>query len=182
MTHAELVERAVRWLRGTAGCPIAFGELVTVACSEQPDAMGFRDCGASTYVIECKASRADFLADRHKGHRRAEEALGLYRYYMCPPGLIKPEEVPERWGLLYAHPAKVELVKGKRPKCWKHEPEFHCQPHRPNEMGVLFSLLCRLRLHLGPAEFDRIAGMTYSDRRVILDQRESSPSQRDSGR
>jgi hypothetical protein len=163
MTHAELVERAVRWLRGTVGCPIAFGEIVTL-CPEQPDAIGFRDRGAGTYMIECKASRADFFADRHKGHRRAERALGLHRYYMVPPGLVTAAETPERWGLLYAHPKRVEVVKGKRPKCWTPQSDFTCEPHRENEMGVLFSLLCRLRIHLGESEFDRIAGLTYKQR------------------
>lgn len=168
MTHAELVERAVRWLRGTAGCPIAFGEVVTL-CPETPDAIGFRDSGASTYLIECKVSRADFLADRNKAHRRADRALGLYRYYMVPPGLITADETPERWGLLYAHPAKVELVKGKRPKSWKHEPEFCCEPHRENEATVLYSLLSRLRVHLGDAEFNRIAAMTYKERKAEME-------------
>lgn len=178
MTHAELVERAVRWLRGTAGCPIAFGEIVT-ACPEQPDAIGFRERGTGSYLIECKVSRSDFLADRHKGHRRADEALGSYRYYMCPPGLIKADEIPERWGLLYAHPGKVELVKGKRPKYWKYEPEFDCRPHRVSELGVLFSVLCRLRIHLGAAEFDRIAGLTYKERVAEL---EPPPQIESSGR
>lgn len=163
MTHRELVDRAVRWLRGTAGCPIALGEMVT-SCSEQPDAIGFRDRGLGTYVIECKVSRADFFADRHKGHRRAPSALGLHRYYLCPPDLIRSEEVPEGWGLLYAHPRTIEIVKGKRPKYWKHEPEFCCTADRAHEIGVLFSALARLRIHLGAGEFDRIVGMTYAAR------------------
>lgn len=56
----------------------------------------------AVYVIEAKVSRADFLADRKKPHR-ADPAYGLgqYRYYACPEGMIKPEELPERWGLIY---------------------------------------------------------------------------------
>lgn len=169
MTHAELVARAARWLRGTAGCPIVFAEMVTY-CGEQPDAIGFRDRGLGTYLIECKATRSDFLADRHKAHRHAPRAIGLHRYYMSPPNLIGADEVPAGWGLLYAHASKVELVKGKRPKCWRHEPDFACSPHRENELGVLFSALSRLRIHLGASEFDRIVGMTYTKRLEELGQ------------
>ena len=27
--------------------------------------------------------------------------MGLYRYYVCPSGVIKPEELPEGWGLIW---------------------------------------------------------------------------------
>jgi len=27
--------------------------------------------------------------------------LGMYRYYVCPSGLIKPEEIPDGWGLYW---------------------------------------------------------------------------------
>ena len=27
--------------------------------------------------------------------------LGVYRYYVCPSGLIKPEDIPEGWGLIW---------------------------------------------------------------------------------
>jgi len=33
--------------------------------------------------------------------------LGVYRFYLCPVGLIQPEELPPKWGLLYAENGKV---------------------------------------------------------------------------
>lgn len=68
-----------------------------------PDAIGFRAASrlTETVVVEVKCSRADFLADAKKPHRADGEGMGLYRYFMCPEGLIRPHEVPGRWGLLW---------------------------------------------------------------------------------
>lgn len=76
-----------------------FVELVTSAC-ETPDVFG---CNSShTFVIEVKTSRADFRADRKKIFRRFEEiGVGDFRYYLCPFDVIKPEELPEKWGLIW---------------------------------------------------------------------------------
>jgi len=68
-----------------------------------PDAIGFRAVSSETetVLVEVKVSRGDFLADARKPHREAGNGIGLFRYYMCPAGLISPDEVPERWGLLW---------------------------------------------------------------------------------
>ena len=60
MTHARLVEMAERWLRRSR-CGIVLSEQ---GCSsgEMPDAIGWKGKNHSI-VIECKISRADFLAD-----------------------------------------------------------------------------------------------------------------------
>lgn len=53
-------------------------------------------------LVEAKASRADFLADARKPHRLDQATgIGRWRYYLCPEGLIQPEELPPRWGLLW---------------------------------------------------------------------------------
>lgn len=63
---------------------------------------GFAVNSAAVFVIEAKVSRADFLADKKKPHRAdPSRGLGQYRYYACPEGMIKPEELPEKWGLIY---------------------------------------------------------------------------------
>lgn len=108
MTHAELCEIAKRWLvrpnshRGH-GCHVALSECRSGWSGEMPDAIGFRAASkiTETVLVEVKISRSDFLADARKPHRVDGAGLGLYRYYMCPEGLIQPEEVPERWGLLW---------------------------------------------------------------------------------
>lgn len=95
-THSDLVERSRAWLSGK-GYPIIVTEISSVG--EEPDALGFKN-GRST-LIECKASRSDFLADKKKYWRKhPENALGDIRYYCAPKGLILPEEIPFGWGLL----------------------------------------------------------------------------------
>jgi len=98
MNHKELVEIAYRWVY-RIGWGVAFKELVSMG-SEIPDVIAFRS--GETCLIECKASRGDFLADKKKRHRQVPEmGLGKFRFYMCPSGLIKPEELLEGWGLIY---------------------------------------------------------------------------------
>lgn len=110
LSHAELCEVAKRWLprpnsqRGH-GCHVALSECRSGQGGEMPDAIGFRATQEiETVVVEVKVSRADFLADRKKPHRADGEGMGLYRYYMCPEGLIQPDELPPRWGLLWVSP------------------------------------------------------------------------------
>lgn len=98
MTHEKLVARAVAWLR-RYGCGVVLSEQ-SCSSGETPDAIGWKRACHSV-VVECKISRADFLADRDKPFRRKpERGMGCERYYLSPAGLIKPEELPEGWGLL----------------------------------------------------------------------------------
>ncbi len=110
MNHSELCEIAKKWLarpnsqRGH-GCHVALSECRSGWGGEMPDAIGFRadTRGTETVVVEVKVSRNDFLADAKKPHRADGEGMGLYRYFMCPEGLIQVDEVPARWGLLYVN-------------------------------------------------------------------------------
>lgn len=96
-THADLCERAARWLK-TVGCGVTAVELVTRA-GEQPDVIGWRH--GHSVLCEVKISRADFYADRAKPWR-AEPVLGMgdWRFYVAPQGLLFPCEMPPGWGLL----------------------------------------------------------------------------------
>jgi len=96
MTHKQLVEIAYKWLLKNGGVGVAFKELKSTA-DEIPDVIGF-DCWQSI-VIEVKVSRSDYLADMKKPHRA--KGMGNWRFYCCPKGLIKVEELPEKWGLIY---------------------------------------------------------------------------------
>jgi hypothetical protein len=101
MTHALLVARATAWLRRN-GFKVALPELYT-AQGEIPDAWGL-DSGGTSCIVEVKVSRADFLRDAKKWHRRnAWAGMGNVRYYMAPVGIITAEELPEGWGLLAVH-------------------------------------------------------------------------------
>ena len=75
-------------------------EIVTVA-AENTDVWGFD--GFYSTVIEVKTSRADFLADKKKRCRNINEDFqtGNMRWYLCPEGLVRSDELPDGWGLLY---------------------------------------------------------------------------------
>jgi len=86
MTHAELVERATRWLRNK-GCQV----IVTsgnVCCLELPDAIGWNGSGYSI-LVECKISRSDFRRDLKKWFRDpSAKGIGSDRFYLAPEGII----------------------------------------------------------------------------------------------
>lgn len=107
--HAGLVEIALKWLRRQPsanghGCNFAVAECASGYTGEIPDAIGFRleHPQVISVVVEVKVSRGDFLADRKKPHR-ISGGMGAYRYFMCPEGMIKPEELPQGWGLLWVN-------------------------------------------------------------------------------
>lgn len=107
--HAQLVERAVHWLRSRYRCGIVLSEQYC-ATGEVPDAIGWKGFCRSV-VVECKISRNDFLADAGKPFRRnPEEGLGSERYYLALAGLIKREELPAGWGLLECSRNEIKVV------------------------------------------------------------------------
>lgn len=108
MKHSELCKLALGWLkrpysRGGHGCKVAIDECQTGWSGEIPDAIGYCSTGQplrdGTVLVECKISRADFLADHAKPHRQ-EVGVGNWRYFMAPEGLIQPSELPQKWGLV----------------------------------------------------------------------------------
>lgn len=110
-THKNLTEIAIKWLRRShsqngPGCHIAVSECRSGWSDEIPDAIGFRAAGRNdgSFIVEVKVSRSDFLADAKKPHRNGTvKGLGNWRYYLCPEGVIRPDEVPSNWGLLYVN-------------------------------------------------------------------------------
>ncbi|MBZ5707353.1 MAG: hypothetical protein LAN63_18555 [Acidobacteriia bacterium] len=109
MTHPQLVQKAVEWLRGYR-CGVVLSEQACLS-GEMPDAIGWKRACHSV-LIECKISRADFLADRDKPFRRTPEVgVGCERFYLAPKGLIRVDELPCGWGLLECRNRKVELVR-----------------------------------------------------------------------
>ena len=110
MTHGELCVRAGRWLKGTKRCNPVYTERNPFTVRESPDAIGWT--AHESFLVECKVSESDFRADARKPFRRFPYlGMGQHRYYMCPPGIILEEELPERWGLLYVYPARVKVVR-----------------------------------------------------------------------
>jgi len=108
-----------------------------------PDAIGWKG-KCHSVMVECKISRADFLADASKPWRvKPETALGCERYYLAPAGMIRPSELPKGWGLLEIKSRKVTVaVKSKR---------NHRQPEGfMNEMNLLLASLRRVEVRIEP--------------------------------
>ena len=85
-------------------------EIVVYGC-ENPDIWAFN--GWSTMVVEVKTSHADFLNDKKKWFRQVGNEggdPGNYRYYLTPKGMLKPEELPEGFGLLEWDGKNIERV------------------------------------------------------------------------
>jgi len=95
-THNELVVKAHNWLINKFGC----GNKVISEWhghKEQPDVYGL---GWQTIMIECKASRNDFLADKRKSFRKPGHGCGSIRYYCANKGIITENDLPTGWGLI----------------------------------------------------------------------------------
>ena len=108
MTHAQLVEKAVRWLRSYR-CGVVLSEQAC-ASGEMPDAIGWKKACHSV-LVECKVSRADFLVDREKPFRqKPKHAVGNERFYLTLPGLITVDDLPQGWGLLEYSRGRIEMV------------------------------------------------------------------------
>ena len=108
MTHPQLVEKAVRWLR-TYRCGVVLSEQACVS-GEMPDAIGWKRACHSV-LVECKLTRSDFLADRAKPFRvKPQLGVGCERFYLVPAGMIRREELPPGWGLLELSSNKVKAV------------------------------------------------------------------------
>ena len=148
MTHHYLVEMAYKWLIHTRGCKFAFKEFSSPDVKEVPDAIGF--LARTSILIECKVSRADFLKDRKKMHRRLPgEGLGGFRFFMAPKGLISVSELPDKWGLIEVNGDKSRMKYGPRTKRvdqWISE-GWLFERNEKAELGMLMSALRRIHIH-----------------------------------
>lgn len=109
MTHPQLVRLAELWLRRYYRCGIVLSEQ-SCASGETPDVIGWKG-KCRSILVECKISRADFLAEREKPFRKNPElGMGCERFYLAPVGLIAAREVPAKWGLLEAKGREVKVT------------------------------------------------------------------------
>jgi hypothetical protein len=141
MTHAQLVEKAVRWLRWYR-CGVVLSEQACVS-GEMPDAIGWKRACHSV-LIECKVTRADFLADRTKPFRmNPEKGVGSERFYLAEPNLISSEELPAGWGLLQLRRGRIEMMHASA-KNLRSAAGFRC------EMNLLLASLRRVEVRIEP--------------------------------
>jgi len=78
------------------------------------DAWGINFSSLYTKIIEVKVSRTDFLADKYKRHKTSFRPPAEEIYYLCPSGLIQPEEVGKDYGLLWFNDKRL-INKKKAP-------------------------------------------------------------------
>ena len=169
-SHSELIKRAENWLysnshhRNRYKSNIVFRELVTW-CRETPDLLGWvRGC-VSTVLIEVKISRADFLADKKKFHRKitsdkAIGGMGNFRFYCCPYEMIRESEVSPSWGLLYLSKTgkSIKLVK----------PAEYQKSNIKEEYKFLLSVIRRFKATATINGTDFRDYLNYKDRRIII--------------
>jgi len=141
MTHAQLVDKAVRWLR-CYRCGVILSEQACIS-GETPDAIGWKQACHSV-LVECKVTRHDFLADRDKPfRRRPEKGVGSERFYLTPPGLIAIDELPPGWGLLEYSRGRIEIQHDSA-KNLRTSTGFRY------EMNLLLSSLRRVEVRIEP--------------------------------
>lgn len=152
ITHDDLVLKAERWLK-SQGCGVVFRDAFKAATynGELPDAIGWRD--GLSILVECKTSRADFLADKRKRVRqRPEDGMGDWRFYLCQPDIITVSDLPEGWGLLYAISMQIKKIHGVPGNCgwWSGKP---FEGNKRCETQMLYSALRRMVVR---GHFDQI--------------------------
>lgn len=136
MTHSNLVALGVKWLSRQSST--VFYEFAAAA-KENPDIIGWSS-GFST-LIECKATRADFLSDGKKIVRRnARRGMGQRRYYLCPAGVIEIEDLPKKWGLLWVEKGCIAV---------KREARGHPERSLIAEITFLNAMLRRAQIRIG---------------------------------
>lgn len=143
MTHAQLVRLAEQWLRRYYRCGIVLSEQ-SCASGETPDVIGWKGKCRSV-LVECKMSRADFLADRDKPFRR-DPALGMgcERFYLAPRGMIEKAELPKSWGLLECKGREITIVSKAARQSQRGEAGLLW------EMNLLLASLRRVEVRIEP--------------------------------
>jgi hypothetical protein len=108
-----------------------------------PDAIGWKRACHSV-LVECKVTRSDFLADRAKPFRfKPEQGVGCERFYLVPAGLVRPEELPQGWGLLEQNRGRIEIVRASA-KNLRSATGFRY------EMNLLLASLRRVEVRVEP--------------------------------
>lgn len=139
-SHAALVRIASKWLFCSVGCQAVAAPGNIMLQEEIPDAIGWNYSGKSV-LIEVKVSRPDFLADADKSFRKKPETgMGLWRYYMTPRNLLKPEDIPAGWGWLEVDSAG---------RVFKRKKGTHQLRNLKEEMRLMMGCLRRIQAEAG---------------------------------
>jgi hypothetical protein len=142
VTHAQLIRAAEAWLRSYR-CHIVLSEQ-TADSGEVPDVIGWRS-NCHSIVIECKVSRADFLADKKKPVRQKPElGMGCERFYLTPKDLLRDSDLPQGWGLLEIYKREVRMRVRSSRRTQRSVPGLMA------EMELLVASLRRVEVRIEP--------------------------------
>lgn len=125
MTHSELISFAwynIFFNKFKSPCGIlATFESNTAQTLEVPDIIGFGNTIDDCVVVECKASRSDFLHDAKKPFRvYPEKGMGKKRIYVVNDGVVRgAHEIPKGWECFVVVDSDtfIELVSHRTEKC-----------------------------------------------------------------
>lgn len=85
----------------------------------------WKSSGYRAIAYEVKVSRADFAKELANPEKRAfAESIAEECYFATPAGLLRPDEVPEGWGLIVAQANGLKVVKRptqRAPRPWPRE-------------------------------------------------------------
>lgn len=137
ITHRILCEIGAKWLNYAISwkfrCPYVLVEFSSSA-AENPDIFGLR--GDKSICIEVKVSRTDFRRDIKKPHRHTG-GIGLTRFYLCPKGMVRVDEITNGWGLL-EYDQSTNLI-----ECVK-ESDLFTDRYYASELTLMQSVIRRL--------------------------------------
>ena len=134
---------AVAWLRRHYKCGIILSEQYC-AGGEVPDVIAWKGFCKSV-LVECKVTRADFLADAAKPFRlKPQDGMGSQRFYLAPAEIIRAEELPRHWGLLELRGRDVHLV--VKPG----RADLRTEVGLMKEMNLLLASLRRVEVRIEP--------------------------------
>ena len=109
LSHRQLCELGARFLNQDY---TSYGWHILIETgyrAENPDVFAFTKYYSC--LIECKASRSDFLADKKKPFRQNPQlGIGLRRFYLVNNGVATQEDMPEGWQLLIAYDKDTILM------------------------------------------------------------------------
>ena len=75
--------------------------------------------------------------------------MGVFRFFLCPAGIIQPEDLPEKWGLLWVNEkGKVRQKIGPKGNIWNaHQQDFFFSERCiKSEWNMMASALRRIHL------------------------------------
>lgn len=85
----------------------------------------WKSSGYRAVAYEVKVSRADFARELANPEKRAfAESIAEECYFATPAGLVRPDEVPEGWGLIVAQANGLKVMKRptqRTPRPWPRE-------------------------------------------------------------